>query len=204
MAGSETAALREIFVQIQNQTRKKKVQTCPSFCRAAGVKSARISVRRKILTSLCVGFLFGALRCAADATNASTAFSSPSLPDAGPSLLRVLGALALVLGLFLGGVWVFRNGRQLALRRGRAPRLNVLETRSLGGRQAVFVVGYDQERFLLGASPSGISLLSHLPAETEQRLVQANESEIVSFPQTLAHVLKSQFSSPPKARRSES
>ncbi len=31
------------------------------------------------------------------------------LPDVGFSFVRVLGALAIVLALFLGGVWLFRN-----------------------------------------------------------------------------------------------
>src|SRR5262249_48104904 len=78
--------------------------------------------------------------------------TTPVLADAGPSLLRVMGALALVLGVFLGGVWLFRNGRNLRFGRGRANRLNVLEVRSLGGRHALYVVGYDQERFLLGST----------------------------------------------------
>src|ERR1022692_3719229 len=58
----------------------------------------------------------------------------PSLPDATFSMFRIFGALALVIGLFLGGVWLFRNWQRLAVQRGRGPRLNVLETRSLGGR----------------------------------------------------------------------
>jgi hypothetical protein len=45
-----------------------------------------------------------------------------SAPDVGVSLLRVLGALALVIGLFLAGVWLFRNGQRLAIPRGRAPQ----------------------------------------------------------------------------------
>jgi flagellar biogenesis protein FliO len=41
-------------------------------------------------------------------------------------VLRVTGALALVIGIFLAGVWLFRNWQRLAVRRGRAPKLNVL------------------------------------------------------------------------------
>jgi flagellar biogenesis protein FliO len=93
--------------------------------------------------------------------------SRPSLPDAGVSFIRVIGALALVIGLFLGGVWFFKNWQRLAVQRGRAPKLNILETRSLGGRQAIFVVGYNQERFLISSSPTGVNLLSHLPTVTE-------------------------------------
>ena len=105
---------------------------------------------------------------AAESTN-NVALSSPlPLPDVGLSLLRVVGALVLVLALFLAGVWLLRNWQRLVLQRGRAPRLQVLEARSLGGRHALYVVGYEQERFLIASSPSGMNLLSHLqPADTE-------------------------------------
>jgi flagellar biosynthetic protein FliO len=82
------------------------------------------------------------------------------------SLFRVFGALALVLGLFLAGVWFFRNWQGLLVRKGRAPKLNVLEARSLGSRQAIYVVGYENQRFLIGSSPAGINLLTHLPPGT--------------------------------------
>ena len=90
-----------------------------------------------------------------------------NLPDTAGSVLRVFGALLLVIGIFLGGVWFFRNWQRLALRRGGAPRLNVLEMKSLGQRQAIYVVGYQQQRLLLATSPAGVTLLSHLPAAEE-------------------------------------
>lgn len=94
---------------------------------------------------------------------AGVPLTAPVLPDAGLSLLRVFGSLALVVGLFLGGVWCFRNWQRLAVYRGRTPKLNVLEVRSLGGRQALYLVGCEQQRFLLASSPAGISLITHLP-----------------------------------------
>jgi flagellar biogenesis protein FliO len=81
----------------------------------------------------------------------------------GASLLRVFGALALVIALFLGGVWLFRNWQRLALRKGLAPKLNVFEVKSLGQRQALYVVGYEQQRMLIATSTAGITLVSHLP-----------------------------------------
>ncbi len=90
------------------------------------------------------------------------------LPDMGASVLRVVGALIVVVGIFLGGVWLFRNWQRLAVRRGGAPKLNVLEVRSLGQRQAIYVVAYQQQRMLLASSPAGIALLSHLPAEESE------------------------------------
>ena len=98
----------------------------------------------------------------------TTVFASTPdpLPDAGLSVLRVMAALALVLALFFGGVWMVKNRRRIPGFRRCAPRLNVLEVRSLGGRHALYVVGYEQERFLLASSPTGVNLVSHLqPAE---------------------------------------
>lgn len=88
---------------------------------------------------------------------------SSSLPETGFSVLRVFGSLVLVLALFLGGVWVYRNWQRLAVKQGRAPKLNVLEVKSLGNRQALYVVGYEQQRLLVAAAPSGVTLLTHLP-----------------------------------------
>jgi flagellar biogenesis protein FliO len=127
----------------------------------------------------------------AESTNSiATPLTAPALPDAGLSLLRVFGALALVIGLFLGGVWLVKNWQRLSVQRGRAPKLNILETRSLGGRHAVFVVGYEQERFLIASSPAGVSLLSHLPNAAEDETPAPEKTTPPSFAQALAQVIK--------------
>jgi flagellar biogenesis protein FliO len=135
-------------------------------------------------------FLF--LHSAIAETNSVAPLTTSSLPDVGiSSFVRVIGALALVIGLFLGGVWLFKNWQRLAVQRGHAPKLNILETRSLGGRQAIFVVGYNQERFLIASSPTGVNLLSHLPTATEAEPdATAKNSPAPSFAQALTQVLK--------------
>lgn len=121
--------------------------------------------------------------------------ASADLPDMGLSVLRVFGALALVLALFLGGVWLFRNWQRLMVSNGRAPKLNVLEARRLGNRHALYVVGYEQQRFLIASSPTGINLLSPLPAVADGNgLGGGNGSNtatapLMSFAQTLQQVL---------------
>lgn len=90
------------------------------------------------------------------------------LPDVGLSLLRLVGALALVLAVFFGGVWLFRNWQRVITGRSQRQRLRVLEARPLGPRQALYVLAYDQQRFLVGASPAGLSLLTHLPDAAPQ------------------------------------
>ncbi|MFM1770085.1 MAG: Flagellar biosynthesis protein FliO [Verrucomicrobiota bacterium] len=107
----------------------------------------------------------GSAAAAAAATTAAAPSAAPAsgLPDLGLSLVRVLGALALVLALCLGGAWLFRNWQRLAIHRGRTPHLQILEVKSLGGRHALYLVACDQQRFLVGSSPGGLNLLTHLP-----------------------------------------
>jgi flagellar biogenesis protein FliO len=125
------------------------------------------------------------------AQTAAPATAAPPFPDSGVTLLHVTGGLALVIGLFLGGAWLFKNWQRLAVQRGRQPKLNILETRSLGARQAVFVVGYERQRFLVATSPAGVNLLSHLPdAEAEEAEAVEKPGGRMSFGQALAQVLK--------------
>ena len=94
--------------------------------------------------------------------------AGPMVPVPAPSLLaslvRVTGALALVFALFLAAIWLFRNWQRLTLQKGKAPKLHVLEVRSLGPRHALYVVGYEQQRFLLSSAPTGVAMLTTLPA----------------------------------------
>jgi flagellar biogenesis protein FliO len=124
----------------------------------------------------------------ADTVTPANVTSLPgALPDTGASVVRVMGALALVVGIFLGGVWLFRNWQRVAVQRGGGPRLNVLEARSLGQRQSLYVVGYQQQRMLVAASPAGITLLSHLP-EAEEAEAAAPVSKM-SFSEAFQQVL---------------
>lgn len=88
--------------------------------------------------------------------------ADPELPSVGLSLVRVLGALALVLMVFAGGVWLVRHWRRLAPGAVAAPDLRVLEVKSLGVRQSLMVVGYRKQRLLLATAPTGVTLLTHL------------------------------------------
>lgn len=97
-----------------------------------------------------------------------TASDASSLPGAGVSLLRVAGALLLVLALFFAGVWCYRNSHRFAASRGKRLKLSILEVRSLGNRHAIYVVGYDRQRMLLSSSPTGVTLVSHLPEATAE------------------------------------
>ncbi|HVY72322.1 MAG TPA: hypothetical protein VHH73_20475, partial [Verrucomicrobiae bacterium] len=67
--------------------------------------------------------------------------SAPAPESLTWSIFRVFGALMVVLGVFFGFVWLFRNWQRVLIKQGRAPRLNVLEMRSLGSRHSIYVVG---------------------------------------------------------------
>lgn len=128
-----------------------------------------------------LGLLLARASLAADAVAGRSAtpqpILAPPLPDVGYSLLRLAGAMAIVLALFLGGAWLFRNWQRVVAPRGSAPKLAVLEIKPLGQRHALYVVGYEKERLLLSASPTGVTLLSHLPpAETAEPIAPTPSS----------------------------
>jgi flagellar biosynthetic protein FliO len=129
--------------------------------------------------------VFGAL-----ALGGSTALASTPdpLPDTGLSVLRVLGSLALVLALFFCGVWVVKNRRRLPGLRCRAPRLNVLEVRSLGNRQSLCLIACEQQRLLLAVSPGGVTLLSHLPEGSGEDQPLARDASSRNFADVLQGV----------------
>jgi len=139
-----------------------------------------------------VSFLFlagaNAFADSLSSTNTNISALPGALPDAGASVVRVFGALALVVGIFLGGVWLFRNWQRFTIQKGGGPKLNVLEVRSLGQRQALYIVGYQQQRMLLASSPAGVTLLSHLPAAEEAEISAAPATKM-SFAEAFQHVL---------------
>jgi flagellar biogenesis protein FliO len=93
--------------------------------------------------------------------------ATPPLEGIGPSLVRMIGAFALVMAAGFGLLYVLRRGIRLSPRgSGAQRRLQVLEVRMLGNRQSLFVVGYDDQKLLLASTATGISLLTHLPADT--------------------------------------
>jgi flagellar protein FliO/FliZ len=120
----------------------------------------------------------------AETTNQNSALP---LPDTGVSVLRVLGALILVLAIFFGAVWLFKNSQRAFGRSKGNSQLHVLEAKSLGNRQTVYVVGYGRQRMLLGSSPTGIALVSQLPEATE--VEQAAGPSGASFVDALQSVL---------------
>lgn len=142
------------------------------------------------LKAISGGLFFFALSAAAQTKPTVAPLTVSSLQDPAVSFMRVMGALALVIGIFLAGVWIFKNWQRLTVQRGRGPRLNILETRSLGGRHAIHVVSYEQERFLISSSPGGVNLLSQLPGSLDNEDAAVENPPVPTFTHALAQVLK--------------
>ena len=131
---------------------------------------SRIWGRLCSFAALALGGLLPLMAASPGLTNQVSAVSptvNTALPDVGLSLVRVFGALALVLAIFFAGVWLFRNWQRLTIQRGRTPQLQILEMKSLGNRQAILVVAFQQQRMLLSSSPAGVTFLSHLPVSED-------------------------------------
>ena len=150
-------------------------------------KQPRGSAFWKLLLMLVLILLVLQHVCHAEGTNTSGAVLGHPLPEASFSVLRVFGSLVLVISLFLCGVWLFRNWQRLASRNGNSPRLNIFESKSMGHRHSIFVVGYDERRFLISSSPAGVQMLTPLPDAEAGEPVE--NSPMPNFAQALQKVL---------------
>ena len=113
-----------------------------------------------------------------------------AVPSMGAAVFRMVGSLALVIALFFGAAWIFRNMHRFKAPGANQRKLQVLEGKSLGPRQAVYVVAYEQQRLLIGASAQGLTLLTHLPEGEPQPLSQSTERILpVSFGEALMQAL---------------
>ena len=119
-----------------------------------------------------------------------TKIAAVAAPSMGAAVFRMIGSLALVIALFFGGAWVFRNMHRFKGASASHRKLQVLEGKNLGPRQAVYVVGYEQQRLLIGATAQGITLLTHLPDGAPQPEQSGGERIIpVSFGEALLKAL---------------
>ena len=134
-----------------------------------------------------IGLLAGlAWLAAGPLAAAETASPSPAV-ETGVSVLRMVGGFLFVVALFLCAAWAVRRWQRGAgLPRRQTPRLRVVESRSLGPRHTLYVVAYDQCRFLVAASPNGLNLLSPLP---EDVAAPAAPPPAASFTEALQQVL---------------
>lgn len=142
--------------------------------------------------SLLIKIAVGLLAIASTSFGADAVAPISAPPSIGFSVLRMIGALCLVFALLFGGVWAFKNSSRFAAARGGAAKLKILESRSLGHRHSIFVVGYDNQRLLLSTSPTGVTMLTHLPEPTAEEIeAAANAEPTPSFSNAFLQALSS-------------
>jgi len=78
--------------------------------------------------------------------------------EAVPSIVRLLGASALVLGLLMGTLWLLKRGAGGKRSRGFA----VEAALPLGERRSLAIVTVEGRRLLLGLAPNHVSLVTEL------------------------------------------
>ena len=104
-------------------------------------------------------------------------------------MLRILGALLIVVAILLVGAWWFRKSRLFGLIPGQSSHLSVIETRSLGSRHALHVVEYGSKRFLIADSPAGTNYLTDLEKLNDSQ-EEVEESAGNFIPGSFAEKLK--------------
>lgn len=95
-------------------------------------------------------------------------------------VLRIFGALLVVLAILLGGAWWFRKSRLFGLLPASQSNLIIVETKSLGSRHALHVVEYGEKRFLIADSPAGTNFLTNLDGLADEMLEGEEPSELES------------------------
>jgi flagellar biogenesis protein FliO len=78
---------------------------------------------------------------------------------ANPLASAALARISAPLSARLGAIWRSHKKRKA---------LSVRETASLGERRFVAVIQFERQRFLIGASPSSVTLLTQLPDDNNQ------------------------------------
>ena len=105
-------------------------------------------------------------------------------------MIRIVGALMIVMAILLGGAWWFRKSRLFGLVPAQSSHLNVIETRSLGSRHALHVVEYGSKRFLIADSPAGTNFLTDLEKLEEEAAEELDEAAEKISPGSFAGKLK--------------
>ena len=105
-------------------------------------------------------------------------------------MIRIVGALMIVMAILLGGAWWFRKSRLFGLVPAQSSHLNVIETRSLGSRHALHVVEYGTKRFLIADSPAGTNFLTDLEKLEDEVTEELDEAAEKFSPGSFAGKLK--------------
>lgn len=107
----------------------------------------------------------------------------------GGGSIGLLAILMLFLMALTLGVW-FLARRRMPGRSANLQRLQILETRPLGGRQFLMVVAYGQEAFLLSVCPGRVEYLCPLQDVAEQELPDCGAAAPAGLGASFSKVLR--------------
>lgn len=95
---------------------------------------------------------------------------APAAIDPFETLLRLLGSLAIVIGLIIGAALLSRKVfSRMRFGGGQARLLEVRQSVSLGGKRHVFVLSIGPSLLVVGAAGDAMRLLAKLPKEVYDR-----------------------------------
>lgn len=106
--------------------------------------------------------------------------------DYGPTLLQLVGALILVVGIIYASVWLMKRYSTGKIA-GGGNLISIVERRHLTPKQAIYLVKVGEKHLLIGASESGLSKLSDIEIPEIRQAPQAkgNATSISKFSQIL-------------------
>lgn len=93
-------------------------------------------------------------------------------------LIESIGALALVLAMFAGLVWLFRKF-QFPVQLRAAGRMQVVQRLHLDGKNSVVEIAVGQQHFLLGVGQSGIHKIAKIDHSQSAVLPAVDEQDDV-------------------------
>lgn len=94
------------------------------------------------------------------------AAAAPAGLSCGGMLVRLCGALALVILLILALAWLARRAGWTSPQAAGAPLLRIRHSQTLGQRERVVILEVQRRWLLLGVTPGGVTLLGELdPAD---------------------------------------
>ena len=117
-----------------------------------------------------------------------TPVAAPHSLGFGAMLLRLCGALALVILLILALAWLTRRAGWARPQAQDAPLLRIMQSQTLGQRERVVLLEVQDRWLLLGVSPGNVTLLSEIARQRDA--AEARALPAGAFQQALRNALR--------------
>jgi flagellar biogenesis protein FliO len=115
---------------------------------------------------------------------------APAATSSVPAVLSMFGSLAVVIGLFLGLVWLLRRGSPKAARLLSSDVVELLGRSPLAGRQQMNVIRFGNRLLLVAVSPDGAKTLAEVtdPLEVDRLAGLCQQTQTNSATQVFRQV----------------